>query len=505
MQDVRVVMADRIFVRLPKKADQLFLELTRGFEHHNAKHFILEKMGKWTGGEPRKIITWECGADADPAFEVLTFPRGGLQRIRTAFQKAGERLILEDARCDGISSTLTPLTHNRTLFAHQVRLCEVATARENCLVRSPTGSGKTTAILALIAQLNLAALVVVPNKKLLKQWIDRAVDELSLKRSEIGVVGDGKFKPRRLTIGIQKSVAIKAAKNEAFRNSFGIVVADEVDLFAAKTFFASIDVFPARYRIGVSADHRRKDRKEFLIFDLFGDVDLHIEHADLVKSGHVLDVRFEVIPTDFRADWYGKQEFVIGTGNDNDEPEKANYDTARLLREMLNDGDRNRLAINAARDLLSSGGQCFVLAEYREHCHVIENAIRGMGTKTGFLIGGDDYRTEFDRTVAGLAAGTIKCGIGTYKALARGIDVPRVGDAVGVTPIASNEQLVAQTRGRVCRTSTGKTGARFRYLWDRYVFPDHLANLARWNANTVVLHDNAWMPAKQYIKMQRAA
>jgi superfamily II DNA or RNA helicase len=505
-QPTRIIVADRIFVRTRKDAVLLHSELTTGFEHSNPQRFMKEKLGIWCGDEPRTITTWEASDDPeDPEYEFLTFPRGGMARVRGAFERLGFAYDIEDGRCYG--EPAPKYTHAMNLYEHQELALAAILERENCILRSPTGSGKTTTILAAIARMQVPALIVVPNRKLFDQWVERVVFELGIARKDIGEIRGGKFTIKPVTIGIQKSVALKSAHPKMV-DYFGMIIADEVDLFAAKTFFAAIDPYPARFRFGVSADHRRKDRKQFLIHDLFGDVVMHIKHEELVKSGHVLDVEIRVVPTDFRADWYGSErsDDDDGTWSPTKGDKEPDYNRTRLLTEMQNDGDRNRIAIRAARELLARGDQVFVLVEYREHCSIIDQAISGMGTRTGLLIGGDDYAAEFSRTVHGLRDGSLQAGIGTYKALARGIDIPRVGTAVCVTPVAGNEQLLKQVRGRICRTSTGKTGACMVYLWDRFVYPDHLANLARWNASTVIQDDQGkWVPAKTWIKQRRAA
>lgn len=764
-EPIQIILSDRIYVRVPTSCIELFLELTREFEHKNPQRFMKEKLGLPVWDEPRTIVTWQRLEEPDGLFEVLAFPRGGMARVRAAFARTGIRYEMDDRRSDG--ADVPPFTHKRSLYVHQVAALDAIVEMENCLLRSPTGcisggavvelnragksfkcslahlvhmhgggesggkiwdaeiptrirmrtsegfirlgtvvdaypsgtkrtflvttstgkrvratldhrflgadgwitlgrlrvgdavyvdggtrgegvalrqakaryrvvnglhahphagrrgvrhdkggwsipfhrlvaeasinkmhvdafirrirsgdvegltfldpkthhvhhededpknndpenliimapsahhtahgesggwkkvtaravldeivgigepldeatfdvevleedhnfladgfvvhnSGKTTIAIAAIARTQVATLIIVPNRKLFDQWLVRVSEELGIKKSDIGQIRGGKFTLRPVTIGIQKSVANKAAEI-AEEDYFGMVIADEVSLFAAKTFMAAIDPLPARYRIGVSADHRRKDRKEFLIHDNFGEVVMHIKHEDLIKSGHVLDVEVRIVPTEFRADWYG----VAATSD-----EAGDYDRTRLLTEMQNDGTRNRLALKCARELLAQGHQVIALCEFREHCMTIDQALSGMGTRTGLLLGGNQDAIEFDRVAKGLANGTTQCGVGTYKSLTYGLDIPRLGCAVCVTPMAGNEQVFKQVRGRICRTSTGKSGAIMIYLWDRFVFPDHVANMARWNANTVVLHHGAWVPAKVWMKTNKVA
>lgn len=289
----------------------------------------------------------------------------------------------------------------------------------------------------------------------------------------------------------------------------GGVLVHNCHLFASKTLFDAIDPLPARYRIGATADVRRKDRKEFLIKELFGPTAAKVDEKELVESGHILDVEVRVVPTDFRADWYGLPDAENGGFDDVNRGlrggEDRGVDRHRLLVEMMGDDDRNRLVLRLAREAIAEGEQVVVLAQYREHVMTFGQAISAMGTPCGYLIGGPDFAVEFERTKSGLKAGTLKAGSATYQAFGTGIDVPKIGTGIGATPIGANRQLFRQVRGRFCRTSTGKGGARFYYLWDRHVFPKHLKNLKTWFPRVVVFEDGGWTPAKEYIKRRAAA
>lgn len=487
-----LVLDNRVRV-LVDDDEELGAHLRSRFTHDNPKREALRHMGVpgWWA-EPKQIETWRNDGDG-----WLSLPRGGYAKVRTELAALGRRWRVEDRRCSGPAVDLPH--HDLALYPYQEIAVQALLAKENCLLRAPTGSGKSSICMSASSRAGLATLVVVPNRVLLEQWVERARRELGLAKSEIGEVRSGQCAMRPFMVGIQKSVAIHAVQRE-FREHFGMVIADEVALFGAKTFFDSLDPFPARYRIGASADYRRKDKKEFLIRDLFGDVAVDIGHKDLVASGHVLDVEVRVIPTDFSADWYG-------VADKNDAEDDREVDFTRLVSEMSADGARNRLAINAARELVTEGEQVVVFAHHREHCMTMAQAISEAGSSVGLLLGGPESLEEFRRAAEGLKTGKVRVGIGTYKAIGLGVDIPRLGAGVAVTPIAGNQQLFQQVRGRLCRTSTGKAGARLYYLLDVRVFPTHLKNLARWNASTTVLEraTGRWVPVREWLKRVRAA
>lgn len=471
-------------VRIRVGDDELGDHIRARFTHHNPHRDALRYMninGWWA--EPKEYVM--CSDDGGGWISV---PRGGFTRVVAEAKLLGRSLRVEDRRQQG--SAVSFPDHDLTLRPYQEQAVSTLLERENCLLRAPTGSGKTAVAMAVASRAGLRTLVIVPNRKLLDQWMDRASVELHLSRSQIGEVRGGKYRIGVLTVGIAMSVA-KHARSKMFADHFGMVVCDEVSLFAANSFFNAVDPLPAKYRIGVSASEKRKDKKEFLISDQFGDVACDLKYDDLVKSGHVLDVTFKVVPTDFRADWYGLPS---------DEDDDRVIDLAKLVGEMAADRDRNRLIVEFTREAARTG-QVIVFAHTREHCVTLENTISGMGTDTGLLIGGDDYATEFNRAIQGLRTGSVRVGVGTYKAIALGIDIPRLGFGVCATPIAANKQLVQQVRGRVCRTATGKVSAELLYVWDQHVFPNHLRNLANWNARTVVWDRsaNVWVPARTWI------
>ncbi len=258
------------------------------------------------------------------------------------------------------------------------------------------------------------------------------------------------------------------------------MVFDEVQGASAKSYFASVDPFRARYRIGISADHRRRDGKEFLTLDLFGAVAAEVGREHLIDAGHVLDVEVRVVDTRFAAPWY-----------------EPGGEYSRLLAEMCLDERRTQLAVDLACAEAGRGEQVLVMCHRRALCRVIDQKLAARGVKTGFLVG--EAPQEFAATVRGLAGGTIRVAVGTYQAVGTGIDLPRVGVGVCVTPIAANEQNFNQVRGRLCRTSEGKEHARMYYLLDRRLpFGErHVKNLVRWN-RSVSVPDGAggWTPLR---------
>ncbi len=462
--------------------------LKEDFTHKNPQREMLKRIGKPHWGEPKTIETW-TETQQGGTWHV-SFPRGGMPRVRARLEEAGHRRKVEDAREAGDPEGETMPDHRLSLYPYQERATQAAIASESGIIRAPTGSGKTSVGFALAARLKLCTLVIVYNSGLFDQWVKRTAKELGIGPNDIGIIRGGKRKLRPLTIAMQQTLNARGVDPEMARY-FGLVIVDEVHRAAARTMFEAVDPFPARFRVGISADHRRKDGKEFLTRDLFGEVSDDIKRAALIKSGHVLDVQVRVIPTDFEADWYGL------TSEENPDLE---LDTGRLMQEMTDDHARNELILSVTLEE-AQDQQVLILSHRRDHCMLLDQRLVGLGVRTGFLIGGDDYRVEFRKSVQGVEAGTVRVGVGTFQAIGQGLDLPSVSVGVCATPIAANRQVFNQVRGRFCRTSAGKTTARLYYPWDRKVFgTKHLQNLVQWNADVVVRQEGTWVSAREYLQ-----
>lgn len=439
--------------------------------------------------QPR-VLTWRLDGDE------FSLPRGALGKLRVALAEAGLSWRVTDSRTTGTGARYpTPPTHRPDPAApdggalrwYQAEAVVAGLDRQNCLLRAPTGAGKTCTALALAVQAGVPTLVIVWSGGLFEQWERRLQSELGLRPSNYGRVRGSERSPRPITIAMQQT--LWRGMTDAFVGHWGMVIVDEVQRAAARTVMGVVDQFPAKYRIGISADESRADGKEFLVYDLFGEVAHEVSQDDLIAEGAVLDVECRIVPTDLRADWYV------------DERDKGVVpDFNRLLDEMMRDDTRNALALDLALSEIQGGQQVLVLSQRVEHCQRFDAAFSARGVPCDLMLGGDEWRSRFDATKAGLADGRLRAAAGTIQAVGTGIDMPALGRAVLATPVGSNRQLYGQIRGRLARP--GKTDAVLYVLWDRYVQgKSPLKNLIRWNRSVVVRSDDGtWVDGREYLR-----
>lgn len=481
---VPLTISDRIRMPALAVAPKVLDALKAAFTYPNKKrasmmHLMRGKPWLWKN-LPEFEVSW--GAEA-PA--TITFPRGGIGKIRKVLEDAGLEWDEVDNRL------LVPHLHeyrtNVALWTHQREAVDACLDREQGILRAGTGSGKTTSLLALAAEAEQTCLVIMNSAALQEQWKERAEVELGLSENDIGILGGGSSRVRPFTLGIVNSVA-KKMNDAGFRNAWGMVLCDEVHMAASTMFQKCVDRFPAWYRIGASADQRRKDQREFLIHDAFGEVVHDAKREDLILAGKVLDVEVYAHETAEEADWYGMPT---------EEDPTRRVDFMSLVDQLSASAERNALALRITADEVAKGEQVILFVHRREHAERLLRMVSELGIRGGLMLGGASSSDEFERTLSGMRSGVMQVGIGTYQAVGASIDIPRLAVGVAVTPCGANRQMFGQARGRVCRAPDGKMTARLHVLWDSRIFTTHLKNILSWNGHAHVKRDGEWERLKQ--------
>jgi superfamily II DNA or RNA helicase len=449
---------------IPKKLAQA---LRQSCNHHNPDFHKKRNMGFKTWGTASHIATWRLEDVGTPA-EHLTLPRGATERLRETARDHGYAVRFLDRRTRIETSSWPELAFTPRWY--QDAAVEALLRAEQGIVRAPTGSGKTVCALQFAQTVAVPTLVVMRDGNLLEQWRDEVKEKLQLRDREVGVLRGGRnlrIGPR-LTVALQQTLWSKSFPLQEVAAQFGCVIVDECHLAAAATFQTILDVFPARYRVGFSADETRKDKKEFLVYDQLGRIVYEIERDVLEDEGAITPVDVVLVPTDFEADWYRNAE-------------SGERDWNKLLEEMTHDTERNALIVRlierAARD-----GSVLAFSHRVEHARSIaDRELFAAGVRCGLLLGGDDNRVRYAEDKARLKSGDLPVCAGTFAATGQGIDMPAVRGGVLMTPIGANRQFFGQVRGRICRPSPGKSVGTLYVLWDHRVFPRMPATVKGWN------------------------
>jgi superfamily II DNA or RNA helicase len=433
----------------------------------------------------------------------IVVPRGAQRRLDEVLGVVG--VVVRDDTTTGVSLLASPLEHlppfGVKLRDYQIEQVEVGVANRTCLWRAPPGSGKTTAALALVARLKVPAIVVVPNEKIFDQWVQRAETELGLRPRDIGMLsGSHEKRLGALTVAMFQTLANRI---ETCHDSFGLVIADEVQRHGADSLFQTTDLFTARWRIGISGDERRADRKEFLVYDLFGEVRHEVKRESLIEEGSLVDAKIVVLPVDTRLRWYEGLEPRLRA-----QP----HVQQKLIADLAKDESRNATIEDAIAELAAMDVPTLVMTSRIEHAHRIHAmAVRRAG-RAGIMVGAKSKaeRRQFDFALEAMRTGDMRVAIGTYQAVGVGFDLPALAGGVFAMPCANSSKSRMQFDqycGRYERPHPSKSdGSTLFYLWDHFLFGvGPLKNVSAWRKNVVVRTPSGDVPARAYLKSYQSS
>lgn len=495
---IQVNIANRVTLSGRELGSAFIAELQQMHTHENPEWIAAKARSKWGPPKriPRYLQTWKTAGDTG-----YSFPRGSWAAIERMLRETGRPYVVAQTKCLGDARlreklTKSPLRMRIECRPYQGDQVKAGAGNPTCLWRAPPGSGKTTSAFAYAAFLNLPTIVVVPSQSIFDQWVERCTTELGLAPESVGMIQGSMRRIGPVTIAMAQTLANCV---DEYTETFGVFIADEVQRHGAKTFSAVSDRIHAYYRLGVSADERRADGKEFLIYELFGPVRHQVDREILVEQGFIHDAEIRVIATNTSADWYLRMK-----------PTKRMKGEvqARLQETLAADDERTELVLSLLGWSAAAGEQALVLTWRREHARVIQSRAIALGHSVGMLLGGEDQKDERDRTLARLKAQELAFATGTYQAIGVGLDLPSIGRGIFAGPCANNtktgEMQIRQYVGRFERPSksTGKEGAIVYYLWDRHIFGDRpLKNLKKWfPGRTIVLDEDEWVPVGTYLK-----
>ncbi|MGT2912893.1 TOTE conflict system archaeo-eukaryotic primase domain-containing protein [Streptococcus criceti] len=213
----------------------------------------------------------------------LRLPRGLLTRIKQEFEQVN--VSDERPRQETIQVSFT----GQLRLEQEVALSDM-TNKENGLLCAETGFGKTVLGAALIARLQKRTIVLVHNRQLLEQWLDRLSDFLYFEEDEavrytpsgrekrIGHIGQYQA-AKKWTSGLVDVVMIQSLFKhdniDKFLSSYGMMIVDECHHVTARQFEKVVAQFSGQYLYGLTATPERKNGHEPIVFQRIGEI-LHI-------------------------------------------------------------------------------------------------------------------------------------------------------------------------------------------------------------------------------------
>jgi len=447
---IEIRIGSHLRVELASLSESAKREIQRSFRHSNPAYHKAKRMGFAAMNEPRFYDSYRFDLTRGEA----VFWRGTARRLRALLEDHGHTIRWIDQRLVLPPTGLS--LGNLVLQPEQDPAVRNLLKFQQGILRGGTGSGKTEMLLAAIVGCQQPALVQVWNKGLLEQWVERIVKWKILPEHKIGIIQGSRNKIGPITIGMIQSLY---KRTEEWHGRFGAVITDECQRTPATTFTKAVNDAPAKYRWGASADVVRKDRKEFLGYEVFGyqefeEKGMSIKYfpiAEVQGRGQAMEPTIIIVPTHYQDPQY---------------EDDRNY--GQLINRLVVNEARNELIARHLSRELRKGRQVILFSERVDSAQYWVNYVSSLGIKAGPLIGGTDYQAETMATLKSLRAGDCRFAATTTFADV-GLDVPSLDCAFITCPTAGNIKRMGQQVGRVVRPLEGKRSPIAYYFWDKHV------------------------------------
>ncbi|MEE4164551.1 MAG: DEAD/DEAH box helicase [Desulfocapsaceae bacterium] len=401
----------------------------------NPKYVAAKRYGRWIGKRLRpKLSYFESVPDG------ICFPRGfSNQAVLLCREITGtDPLIIDNRRL---------LDSHDFCFSGQLREYQETAVNAVCsrsfgVLEAGTGSGKTVMALAVIARRRQPALVVVHTKELLYQWQERAREFLGV---DAGLVGDGHFEIRELTIAIVNSARKRTAE---LVPSFGHLIVDECHRVPATLFTDVVSCFDSYYLLGLSATAFRSDAgMTKLIYYFMGDRVHTVDQLNLKVTGAILKPKLVRRKTEFSYAYLGDYQALI---------------TALTKHE-----GRNRMIVDDVLSVVHEQpeGTALIVSDRLSHCRIFVDLLEKHALHVALLTG-QTPAEQRSAIVNDVQNGDVQVLVATLQLISEGFDCSGLSSLFLTTPITFEGRLL-QVIGRIMRPAENKTPCVYDYVDDQ--------------------------------------
>ena len=397
----------------------------------NPQYTAARRYGRWIGKKLKpKLYYFTTEPDG------LRFPRGFTNQAIGICRNHGIAPEIVDNRrrldrCD--------FKFLARLRQYQEQAVKAVCSRSFGVLEAGTGSGKTVMALAAICDRRQPTIVIVHTKELLYQWRDRIDEFLGI---EAGLIGDGKFDIKTLTVAIVNSAR---KRTEELVPRFGHLIVDECHRVPATLFTDVVSLFDSYFLLGLSATAFRSDEgMTRLIYYFMGDRIHTVDPMHLKVTGAVLKPKIIRSETDFNYGYRG--------------------DYQALISALTRHEGRNR---QIASDIVSwvrsdPTSTALVVSDRVSHCKVFVELLEKQGISVALLTGQipPDQRNQI---VEDVQSGNLQVLVATLQLISEGFDCPGLSSLFLTTPISFEGRLV-QVIGRILRPAENKVPVVYDYV-----------------------------------------
>ena len=368
----------------------------------------------------------------DESFIYL--PRGCYEDLIKVLNFFGVEITLKDKQTSG---EMIIVSFKGKLKDYQKDGLDKLMKYDNGLFVARPSYGKTVTAIALIAEIKLNTLIIVPNLTLLNQWKERLNDFLDIgyeykkEKDKFGTYsGTKKILTNKIDVACIDSL-LKEESEEVLKR-YGLIILDEVHHIGASSYEQVVRNCWSKYLYGFTATPKRSDKNEKIIYKTIG------------------DIRYQYKDDNSGLDKVLKPEFTFFTFSS---LEKT-VPYADMLTTLLLDKDRNSRIVEDIKRCYKNKRNIIVLTDRIEHISLLKEQLGELDNV--FVINGQMSKLEKDRffnSISKINKGFIIISTGKY--IGEGFDEKKLDTLFLVSPFRWNGTL-EQYVGRLHRENDDK-------------------------------------------------
>jgi superfamily II DNA or RNA helicase len=358
-----------------------------------------------------------------------SFLTGALPRVKQVLRRHGIRFRLRDHRA------LRRSERDWSIGSHQLRdyqqeVVDLAERRMAGIIDIGTGGGKTLLAAGLIARLGVPTLFLVTTRTLLAQAVDQLRSFLSV---EPGVIGEGTFRPERLSVALVQSLR-PGIDLRPWQN--GALIFDEGHHATAPSFLDVIRrVRPAWLYCLSAVPFRRSKGDQAVLEALFGHrlTGGRYSARFLVDNGYACPAQIQIEPCRIAGDM-------------------TEMPFQQVYREgIVRNAERNLRASQLAMREMDRGRSVLILVEQVEHGRRLQALLQG---RSAFVCSATP-RARLEKATEDFRQRRLPALIATAGLFQEGVSIDCIEALIQAGGLKSRAKVL-QSVGRGMRRAAGK-------------------------------------------------
>ena len=337
----------------------------------------------------------------------------------------------------GFIKSLKPKNKGKSIKVrdYQIQAVHHAISRNRALLVSPTASGKSLIIYALVRYYQMAehkTLILVPTTSLVEQMYSDFQDYGWSPGTYCQKIYQGHDKKVTKDVVISTWQSIYKMPRKYFEQ-FGCVIGDEAHMFKAKSLTSIMTkLHQCKYRFGLTGTLDGSQTHQLVLEGLFGIVEKVVSTKELIDKKTLANLKIKCIVLKHP-------------------PIRERIDYAEEINYLVSNTSRNNFILELCNTISGNTLCLFQLVE--KHGKILYD---GMKEKENvyFVYGGTD--TDHREKIRGLVEGhTNSTTIASYGTFSTGINIRNINNIVLASPSKSKIRVL-QSIGRGLRTSSTK-------------------------------------------------